>query len=943
MPGKSGIILLFFILPLVARAQPDSLVAIKGIPTKQIFDLMVDSRNFLWIGHDLGLSRFDGSNFTHFSCKEQNSLGLSEILEDPQGRVWCRNFTGQIFYVEHEKMQHFTAYDNTQERFFPRMLMTGDWLVASSVKGLFTWNTKSMQGGYISCGGMNITSLSLVQHKVVAFGEPRWFLFDPAGPPIVKELQFPYPRKEAEAIHLQPCSYNDTIFSFSPRSGETTRFVLRGGDVIRVSLIPETGFLNTINFSGMETWIHTKTGSRSLETDASLSGFDLTDLVEDKEGNTWYSSFKYGLLVKYRSYWEKMQAEWLQPGEAAIQMGRLPGRVVYGTSMNRLVVQDSATRQIRNTFSIPVKAGPLIYMRRLDDSCMVIASSLWVYLLKPPFREPELVTTELSLKNAVKGDTCVYLAAASGLHEMKSYRQANGKTAYTVTRLVAIRCRWVDYNPYTKKVLVAFKDGLSYLEGSNTIPVLFNGQHIATSSMHRFGPLLYISTFGNGMLQMDENGITRSDLLDHMRPYPVFRSRTFSDTTWLLGANYLLSFNPVTGKSHRNVFIPPFPDANVNDIAFAHGKLHLLTNSGAYMLHATRSLTPYPLRNYLLKISVNNRDTTRFNKLVLPHNRNNLDFFVSAPFFSDPDKIHFRFRMLGSENEEWEDAAVGESVFRFSSLRPGHYVFEAVAVHSQWGDAPEILRVPFRVKPVWYQATAAILLFILLMAGLLALIAWLIYKARLKKQRLAYERNLAIQGERNRISSEIHDDIGASLSGLRLQTELLEQQAVDLAAKENLGKIHHSMKELSESMQEVIWSLNSRQDTLEDLLHFTQKQAGKLFENSGILLETRLPDTIPSLSISSDKRADIYLTVKEALHNALKHAKASTIRLDIGIEEYRLKISVSDNGRGFDPQNNTITGNGLINMRKRVSRLGGTLEISGQNGTSVVVEIPLKG
>jgi ligand-binding sensor domain-containing protein len=95
-------ILLIYLLPSLLFAQSDEYHEIKGLPTKQIYDLMFDRRGFLWIGYDHGLASYDGSTFTNFYNPQQVSLELGDICEDEQGKIWCRNFTGQIFYVQNE-------------------------------------------------------------------------------------------------------------------------------------------------------------------------------------------------------------------------------------------------------------------------------------------------------------------------------------------------------------------------------------------------------------------------------------------------------------------------------------------------------------------------------------------------------------------------------------------------------------------------------------------------------------------------------------------------------------------------------------------------------------------------------------------------------------------------------------------------------------------------
>ena len=113
------------------------------MPTRELYDLMVDKRGFLWITHDLGVTRFDGINFTNFYNPKQTSLSGTGLLQDSEGRIWFNNFTGQIFYIQNEKMHLLDGYDYKSESSFPRIAIYKDQLVATSKKGLFFCDTKT--------------------------------------------------------------------------------------------------------------------------------------------------------------------------------------------------------------------------------------------------------------------------------------------------------------------------------------------------------------------------------------------------------------------------------------------------------------------------------------------------------------------------------------------------------------------------------------------------------------------------------------------------------------------------------------------------------------------------------------------------------------------------------------------------------------------------------
>jgi len=196
-----------------------------------------------------------------------------------------------------------------------------------------------------------------------------------------------------------------------------------------------------------------------------------------------------------------------------------------------------------------------------------------------------------------------------------------------------------------------------------------------------------------------------------------------------------------------------------------------------------------------------------------------------------------------------------------------------------------------------------------------------------------------ILAERQRISSEMHDDIGSGVFAI--------QSAADKASKnENadpeIVHIKNLVIDLAEKIREVIWSTNVGNDNLENLLYYTYFQINKLFETSEIEFVSELPDEIPDLKITVLSRRNIYLLVKEVVHNAIKHSHASTIELIMFADEQTLHLAVNDNGVGITPNIARPDGGmGLGNIRSRVEKLHGTLSIENDNGAHISIKIPL--
>jgi signal transduction histidine kinase len=211
----------------------------------------------------------------------------------------------------------------------------------------------------------------------------------------------------------------------------------------------------------------------------------------------------------------------------------------------------------------------------------------------------------------------------------------------------------------------------------------------------------------------------------------------------------------------------------------------------------------------------------------------------------------------------------------------------------------------------------------------------------LKKENELTTKNAALEAqleERNRISREIHDELGASLTSIALTTDLLRTKLKDKT--EEVDKISNTSSAMVDSLNEIIWSLSSGNDSFKSLMAYTRKMFINLLEDTTIKHQFYTPILENDFSISGSARRAIYLTIKEALNNAIKHSKATTINLSYAIEDTFFILLIEDNGKGIIEKNEF--GNGLINMKKNIEKIGGRFSILNNNGTTIKISYPLK-
>lgn len=208
-----------------------------------------------------------------------------------------------------------------------------------------------------------------------------------------------------------------------------------------------------------------------------------------------------------------------------------------------------------------------------------------------------------------------------------------------------------------------------------------------------------------------------------------------------------------------------------------------------------------------------------------------------------------------------------------------------------------------------------------------------------KKALLLAQQDNAIAGERLRIASDMHDDVGSGLSRIRYITGAIKTRQTD--QNQGLAKITEITDDSIQKMKEIIWSLNESNQNLEDLVYYIRGQLSKMAEDADVKFVCQLPETIPTLFFGWKQNRNAYLLVKEVVNNALKHAHATTITLNFEISD-TFRITISDDGVGFDTSNNFM-GNGLNNYKKRIAELNARYTLSSEigKGTTFDVQVPL--
>jgi len=313
----------------------------------------------------------------------------------------------------------------------------------------------------------------------------------------------------------------------------------------------------------------------------------------------------------------------------------------------------------------------------------------------------------------------------------------------------------------------------------------------------------------------------------------------------------------------------------------------------------------------------------------IPPGRGELEIRYTALSFQAPEKNRFKYR-LEDMDAGWNDAGTRRAAY-YNHIAPGHYRFRVMACNNDgvWNEEGATLGLIF--LPHFWQTWW----FKFVLAGATVLLLGLAYRARVARLR-------ALERLRIQIAADLHDDVGARLTKVAMVTELVDRETADNdRSKPHIRNIAKTTREVIQAMDEIVWTINPANDTLDHLANYIFHHAQEYFHDTGVRCRLDLPAQLPSHAIGTERRHNLFMAVKEALNNVLKHANATEVSVSLAVDVSLLIITIADNGRGFSTDT-ASAGDGLANMKQRLARIGGQLILQSQPGAGTRIRMEVK-
>lgn len=342
-----------------------------------------------------------------------------------------------------------------------------------------------------------------------------------------------------------------------------------------------------------------------------------------------------------------------------------------------------------------------------------------------------------------------------------------------------------------------------------------------------------------------------------------------------------------------------------------------------------------------LSLAVNGKPQSLRGELQFEYDQNNCSISYLGISLRNGPAVRYRYR-LDPVDADWQ-APTADRTVNYAALKPGSYHFRVESVRGDGTLSGHPAEFAFTIVPPFWLRWWFFVLVIVIVGGSIAGVI-----------RFRVRRLLEIERIRARIATDLHDDIGSGLTRIAILAEVAVRQIESLhanapdpgtagelrSARSAEGAVHRVgviARELVDTMTDVVWSIDPRHDAVVSFTRRVRAVALELCEARDITLSFTTDAAVDAVRLGPELRRNLFSVTKEALTNVVKHTQCTAVTITLAVEHGRIKLTVSDNGSGFDEENRRSEGNGLLNMQRRMQRVGGTLTIESTPGSGTTL------
>lgn len=968
-----------------------------GLPSDSVTAIIQTRDGFMWIGTDSGLVRFDGDKFSAVSLAASTTntvVHITALCEDANGNLWIGTQGNGLFETVRGAIRHFTdvLLDDSVTSLAADD-RAGVWIGTKS--GLNLWNGKKIQAFTTRDGlpddmvtGVNVARSGAVWITTrrgmcrIINGHIAPYAFQTQSQGRIPEYLGAYEDRRGNIW-----AFGDTYLINLSEGKRFNYFRNSESELVRIwSLCEGQDGRLWIGTSGRGLFCFEDNRFDPVWFDKERWPYDVRAICEDNEGILWLGTSGGGLIQLRPEAAYNLHEEQGLPDSPATTLALDPSGQVYiglqrgglfaGQSGRFDPVENSDNLAIQNYISsVWVAHDGAVWVGTMGAGLYGLHEGREIHLTTADGLADDNVTAVCGgTNNNVwfgTGNGGVYHLTGDTLHHFDSVA---GFPLAPVTAMTPAAAGGLWLGTQDGQIIRGNRDELRAVQGTanvahSSILALYEGQ-----SGH-----LWIGTAGDGLRCMAEGKVATWSTMNGL-PSDVVAGIVEDEqkNLWLATSAGIYRVNRADAdKSLASDSVPlvcqlvsnykTIPDlstisSGVRALFSPDGLLWFATSEGVLNVDTRNpEVIHYAFPVYVESVAFNglppesllDADTggTASSPFRAPVDLRSLDFHFTALNFSTPKEIQFRHK-LEPDDADWVDDADGRSA-HYGKLAYGRYVFRVEARGSGGNWQPARNTFAFIVPAPLYFQTWALCLYGLTGIALVSGTVRMVSHRRLRVRLARLEQQQSLERERMRIARDMHDEMGSKLTKISF---LSERAVVDAKSgqplAEKIDSIAETSRDLLKTMDEIVWVVNPRNDTLENLASYLAHYAAEYFQNTAVECEVRLPREVPNYPLSSEARHNLYLAFEESLNNVLKHSAATKVKVEMNCNAREFELKVIDNGKGFETVAPSAAkeqpragrgGNGLRNMRQRMTAIGGECSVSSRQpeGTTVLMRIPL--
>jgi signal transduction histidine kinase/ligand-binding sensor domain-containing protein len=960
--------------------------------------ILKDSKGFVWISSFDGLNRYDGVSCVSFRSTINEMSGLKgtlflNILEDQNSNLWIGSNAGLNFYNRQlDVFENFRIKDrsNVEQFYSPFYIDDGNNIWLQSVSDILVFNPASKTFKYLkrfpSPGNLIVKPLPeelyhpLQQIFAVKNNLPVLWQGEFTGKEGIWHST-PVPVKAKQITALLPTS-NKRVW-FGTENGIYCFQLNRKNDFISQLADKVIKNVSSIHLDQKGTlWVGTlQQGLFSIDTLArkiknqyensvyngyTLAGNQIKYITSDKKGELWVSVWGKG--VDYTSL-NRFRFNHHITKEEAVQIGsdnfirsiiQVKNEFWCGTQASGILILDE-NKKIKKSFrdGLPPTVEHLFF----DSDNHVWASTFEGLFVIDPLT---LKVIKLPLNNVGYGSASNQYNFISSLSNGSLLASTNAglfiiekvKSSYQFSIIKGLEnAEDVFLTTYQDKlnqlyISRAFKGFSAYNLSGKSLNLIREFPMDATikcfnennDSTIWIGSTIGLIRFNKFKVQLEQLITTKQGLSNQY----IYGILTDEDHLWL-SSNAGINRLDINDKTIK-VFLAGDGQQSSEYNTYSYCK----TNEGEILFGGVNGLNSffpgdfnnnsYPPQLLLTGLQINDTifktpvNPTEIKELKLEYQQNTLGLQFTVIQYANAQANTLSY-MLQGYDKTWVNA-VNKTQLRYSRIPPGHYTLKVKAFNADGVESEKLYALPITIKSPWWQSLWFKLLIALTILGTMHIISRSYIRRRLEKQREILERRQAVEKERNRISRDMHDDLGSGLTMIAILSEVVKKRLSEPEkAKELLEKIAVSSRDLVDNLQDIIWLLNPQNDTTDSLSSYIREYGLKYFETLSVQVDFNFPEKFSAARLGEGQRRNIFLSVKESFNNIAKYAACNKVIVSIKETKNEFRISIADDGIGFEMNSVRLFANGIKNIESRIEHAGGKYYITSEPGKGTLTEI----